>query len=221
MRNVFLVCGLLIAFAAVSSGAGQKPGTYTPVPLIVTVEAADSAGNPCRICADGAGDYVDGQQGVKATLDQWGNLIIDFQTTRSNMRWLTYDYPGATPAGDGSHQHHYLSTLALGNGPVQNIGIDSWIFVASCPLYDDPSGQQQYRHSFYRDCGSGLGPEGSMLKVTRKTIDRWEVEPELVPGPGTELGAWARVFSATTKGRAQVVDYGLMNLPFRMTLTRK
>ena len=221
MRNLFLACVLVTAFAPVSSGAGQKSGTYTPVPLIVTVEPSDSADNPCAICADGAGDYVDGQQGVKATIDQWGNIIIDFQTTRSNMRWLTYHYPVTTLPGDGSHQHHYLSTLALGNGPLQNIQIGNSIVVASCPLYDDPSGQPQYRHGFYRDCGSGLGAEGSKLVVTRKADNKWEVEPESVPGPGTELGAWARVYSATTKGRAQVVDYGLMSLPFKMTLTAK
>jgi hypothetical protein len=160
MRNLFLACVLLIAFAPVSSGAGQKPGTYTPVPLIVTV---DSLGGTCRICGDnpdGSGVYTDGEDGVKATIDQYGNIIIDFQTTRTNTRWLTYDYPVTTPTGDGSHQHHYLSTIALGNGALQNIRIGGWIFVASCPLYDDPSGQPQYRHGFYRDCGSGLGPEG-------------------------------------------------------------
>jgi hypothetical protein len=224
MRNLFPVCVLSIAFASASSGAGQKPGTYTPVPLIVTVEAADSAGNPCGICADGQGDYIDGQQGVKATIDQYGNIIIDFQTTRTNMRWLTYHYPVTTPVppSDGLHQHHYLSTIKLGNGvPLQNIPSGGSIYVASCPLF--AVDQLEYLHGFYRDCTSGFGSEGSTLRVTRSAInsDEWEVEPEPVVGPGSQLGAWARVFSATTKGRTQIVDYGLMNLPFRMTLTAK
>lgn len=216
MRNLFLVCVLSVAFASVSSSAGQKPGTYTPVPLIVTVHPVDTANNSCAICEDGLGPYIDGQQGVKATIDQYGNIIIDFQTTRTNMRWLTYHYPVTTsvPPGDGSRQRHYLSTIGLGNGPLQNIPIGNSILVASCPLYDDPSGQLQYRHGFYRDCGSGLGSEGSKLVVTRTADNEWEVEPE--------TGAWARVYSATTKGRAQVVVYGdLMSLPFRMTLTAK
>jgi hypothetical protein len=41
----------------------------------------------------------------------------------------------------------------------------------------------------------------------------WEVEPA--------PGALARVFSITTTGRTRVVDYGLMSLPFKMTLTAK
>jgi hypothetical protein len=220
MRNLLLACVLSIAFAPVSSGAGQKPGTYPPVPLIVAIDPLnDVGGNPqCGICGDaldGSGIYTDGQDGVKATIDQYGNIIIDFQTTRTNVRWLTYRYPltSPTPPGDGSHQHHYLSTLSLGNGALQIMPVGGEISVASCPLYDDPSGQPQYRHGFYRDCGSGLGAEGSKLVVTRTAIDEWEVEPE--------SGAWARVFSATTKGRLQVADYGLMSLPFKMTLTAK
>jgi hypothetical protein len=214
MRNLFLACVLLIAFAPVSSGAGQKPGTYTPVPLIVTV---DSLGGTCGICGDnpdGTGIYIDGQEGVKATIDQWGDIIIDFQTTRTKIRGLKYNYPATSspvPPTDGSHD--YLSTLPLGNGALQAMVTGQSIFVASCPLFNDPSGQPQYRHGFYRDCGSGLGPQGSSLVVTRTASNEWTVEPE--------TAASARVFSVTTKGRTQVVDYGVMSLPFKMTLTAK
>jgi hypothetical protein len=220
MRNLFLVCVLSIAFGPVSSGAGQKAGSHTPVPLIVTV---DSLGGSCGICgdaADGSGVYTDGQDGVKATIDQYGNIIIDFQTTRTNMRWLTYHYPVTmpTPPSDGSHQHHYLSTISLGGGALQAMPVTSpntSILVASCTLFDDPSGQPQYRHGFYRDCGSGFGSAGSPLVVTRTAINEWQVKPD------PESGAKARVFSATTKGRLQVVDYDVMPLPFKMTLTAK
>ena len=214
MRNLFLACVVsVIAFAPVSSGAGQKPGTYSPVPLTVTV---DSLGGYCAICGDapdGSGVYIDGQDGVKATIDQYGSIIIDFQTTRTKIRGLKYHYPGpgAVPPGDGSH--HYFSTLSLNaGGALQAMPIGTSVYVASCPLYDDPSGRPQYRHGFYRDCQGGFGQEGSKLVVTR-TVTGWEVEPE--------PGAIARVFSITTTGRTQVVDYGLMSLPFKMTLTAK
>jgi hypothetical protein len=214
MRNLFLVCVVSIAFAPLSSGAPQKPGTYTPVPLIVTVHPVDSANNLCAICDDGGGPYIDGQEGVKATIDQWGDIIIDFQTTRTKIRGLKYNYPStASPVPPAGGWHDYLSTLPLGNGALQAMVIGTSIFVASCPLYNDPSGQPQYRHGFYRDCGTGLGPEGSRLVVTRRASNEWEVE--------SESDALARVFSATTKGRAQVVDYGLIRLPFKMTLTAK
>ncbi|MEO7135419.1 MAG: hypothetical protein ABI024_14495 [Vicinamibacterales bacterium] len=183
------------------------------MPLIVTV---DSLGGSCGICGDGfygSGDYIDGQEGVKATIDQWGDIIIDFQTTQTKIRRLQYHYPPTTPVPPADGSHDYFSTLPLGNGALQAMGIRAWVFVASCPLYTDPSGQPQYRHGFYRDCGSGLGAEGSRLVVTRTASNQWTVEPE--------LGSSARVFSTTTKGRTQVVDYGLMSLPFKMTLTAK
>ena len=215
MRNLFLACVLLIAFAPVSSGAGQKPGTYTPVPLVVTIDPVDSWGNPCGICGDatdGSGVYTDGLDGVKATIDQYGNIIIDFQTTRTKMRGLKYHYLTTTtpvPPGDGSH--HYFSTLPLDKRPLQTMAEGDLIHVASCPLYDDASGQPQYRHGFYRDCQSGV-VDGAKLVVTR-TSTGWVVEPE--------PGALAWVFSITTTGRAQVFNYGLLALPFRMTLTAK
>jgi len=215
MRNLFLVCVLSIVFAPLSSAAGQKPGTYTPVPLIVTV---DSLGGSCGICGDevdGSGVYTDGQDGVKATIDQYGNIIIDFQTTRTNTRWLKYHYPTTVPIPPSDGLHHYLSTISLSNRALQAM---MWqptesIYVASCTLFDDPSGQPQYRHGFSRDCGSGFGSSGSRLVVTRTGVNEWQVQPD--------SDASARVFSATTKGRLQVVDYGLMSLPFRMTLTAK
>ena len=217
MRKLFLACVVsVIALAPVSSGAGQKPGTYSPVPLIVTV---DSLGGTCAICGDAldrSGVYTDGVDGVKATIDQYGNIIIDFQTTRTKIRGLKYYYPepgpGGVPPGDGSH--HYFSTLKLiAGGALQAMPIGNTVYVASCPLYDDPSGQPQYRHGFYRDCQGGFGQEGSRLVVTRTAVTEWKVEPE--------PGAIARVFSITTTGHTQVVDYGLMSLPFKMILAAK
>lgn len=211
MRNLFLACVVLIAFAPVSSGAGQKPGTYTPVPLIVTV---DSLGGTCGICGDnpdGTGVYVDGQDGVKATIDQYGNIIIDFQTTRTKMRGLKYRYPAGAPLPPGDGSHHYFSTIKVEGMALQAMPINTSILVASCPLYNDQSGQPQYRHGFYRDCQSGV-VDGAKLVVTR-TSTGWVVEPE--------PGALAWVFSITTTGRTQVTNYGLMSLPFQMTLTAK
>jgi hypothetical protein len=211
MRNLFLACVLLIAFAPFSSGAAQKPGTYTPVPLVVTV---DSLGGTCGICGDdpdGSGVYTDGQDGVKATIDQYGNIIIDFQTTRTKIRGLRYRYPATTPVPPGDGLHHYFSTIPLDRRPLQTMATDELIHVASCPLYDDASGRPQYRHGFYRDCQSGV-VDGAKLLVTR-TSSGWVVEPE--------PGALAWVFSITTTGRTQIVDYGLISLPFKMTLTAK
>ena len=77
--------------------AGAKPGTVTPVPLEVVFD--DSPGR--RITSDGQGPYSDGVDGVAAQIDQYGNVILNFQTTQSAMRKVHFDYSdplGATGA---------------------------------------------------------------------------------------------------------------------------
>ena len=72
-----------------------KPGTTAPVALTVTVHDTDTNGMACQICSDGGGGYVDGTDGVAANIDQYGNIIINFQTGRNPLRKLHYEYSGA------------------------------------------------------------------------------------------------------------------------------
>jgi hypothetical protein len=216
--GVLAVIGSIFAFGSLPSGAPPKPGTHTPVPLVVTMNACEVS-TLAEICGDGfeqddSGNttYIDGQDGVRASIDQYGNVIIDFQTTRAKIRGLVYKYgDGSISAPPGSGSNHYLSTIGGALQAMQSEGAS--INVASCPLYDDDSGQPQYRHGFSRDCQSGFGSVGSPLVVTRTTATSWEIEPM---GPAT-----SRVFSITTKGRVQVHDFGDFSLPFKMTLTAK
>ena len=144
-----------------------------------------------------------------------GNVIIDFQTTRAKIRGLVYKSSGAISAPPGGGSNHYFSTIGLAPGGALQAMTPGGptINVASCPLYDDDSGQPQYRHSFSRDCQSGFGSVGSPLVVTRTSASTWEIVP-MAP-------ATSRVFSITTKGRVQVHDFGDFTLPFTMTLTAK
>jgi hypothetical protein len=219
MRKVRFVAviGSMFAFGWLPSGASVKPGTHTPVPLIVTVNACDPM-VVSEICGDGSEQdelgrttYTDGQDGVRATIDQYGNLIIDFQTTRAKIRGLVYKYGASSSAPPGGGSNHYLSTI--GGTALQALPPSGTTIKTSCPLYDDDSGQPQYRHSFSRDCQGGFGSEGSPLMVTRTGEGTWTIVP-------TEP-ATARVFSITTKGRVQVQDLGDFGLPFTMTLTAK
>ena len=222
MRKVGFVVVVvsIFAFGSLPLGARQKPGTHTPVPLVVTMNKCEVL-TPAEICGDGFAvdedgntTYTDGQDGVRANIDQYGNVIIFFQTTRAKIRWLVYKYGGALPAPPGGGSNHYFSTIGTPGGAMQAmpVGVESAINAHSCPLYDDDSGQPQYRHSFWRDC-SGLGVVGSPLVVTRTSETTWEIEP--IPL------ATARVLSITTKGKVQVHDFGEFNLPFKMTLTAK
>jgi hypothetical protein len=218
MRKVSFVAFIvsIFAFGSLPSGAPPKPGTHTPVPLVVTMNACDVV-EPAEICGDdfelddsGNTTYTDGQHGVRASIDQYGSVIIDFQTTRAKIRGLVYKYgDGSIPAPPGGGSNHYLSTIG---GNLHTMQPGASINVTSCPLYDDDSGQPQYRHGFSRDCQSGFGSEGSQLVVERKSAS-WEIYP-MAP-------ATARVFSITTKGRVQVYNFGDFSLPFKMTLTAK
>lgn len=215
----FLGIGLSIfAFGSTPSGAPAKPGTYTPVPLVVTVNACSPL-NASEICGDGFETdtdgnsvYRDGEDGVKAQIDQYGNVIIDFQTTRAKIRGLVYKYGSASPAPSGGGSNHYLSTIG---GALQAMNFVDPTNVSSCPLYDDDNGQPQYRHGFNRDCQSGFGPVGAPLVVVRSSATAWEIEPD------PQAGALARVFSITTKGPVQKTDFGFIGLPFRMSLRAK
>jgi hypothetical protein len=210
----------IFAFGSLPSGAGQKPNTYTPVPLVVTMNACSALLS--EICGDdfahdplGDTTYTDGQDGVSATIDQYGNVIINFQTTRAKMRGLVYKYGSVTPAPPGGGFNHYFSTIRQESGPgLQTMPLDVPVNLRSCPLYVDDAGQYQYRHGFSRDCQSGLGDEGSPLVVTKTSPTTWEIVPA--------ASAAARVFSVTMKGRLQVQSFNpLMDLPFKMTLTAK
>src|SRR5258707_11284276 len=95
-RGQVVVRLLLAAFVGVQGMAtawAAKPNTVPEVPLVVTVEGFASDGSPCRICGDGLGDYVDGESGVSARLDQYGSLIINFDATASaGVLNLQFDY---------------------------------------------------------------------------------------------------------------------------------
>ena len=60
----------------------------------------------------------------EAVIDDFGNLILNFQTNVTRIRFLQYDYGTTPPAGlDGDGSRHYLSTIeeAAADVPLQNI----------------------------------------------------------------------------------------------------
>jgi hypothetical protein len=217
MRKVALTCAVvsLVTLGASTTRAQNKPGTLPPVSLIVTVNACDDS-KATEICGDGfsteAGNtiYTSGIDGVEAKIDQYGNLIINFQTTRAAIRRLVYKYGAAVPMPPGVGSDHYMATLGAN---LHTMPDGTSVSVRSCPVYNDEAAQQQYLHSFDRDCSAGR--LGSALLVTRMDATTWEVEPD----PST--GAMAYVFSRSIKGRSPLVPYGNISLPFKMELRAK
>jgi hypothetical protein len=218
MRKLSLACVVLSVLALHPvSVAGQKPSKLTPVPLNVTVHSVVD-GNPCQICGDGyelSGTdtiYRHGQDGVEAVFDGFGNLILNFQTNVTRIRFLQYDYGTMPPDGlVGLGSRHYLATIddTEGDGPLQSL--DGSQNVRSCPSYYDDRGVQ-YRHAFQRNCG-GDADGTSYLVVTRIDNDTWTLE-----GEGASV---ADVFHLSARGKTAYVPDGDYALRFKMTLARQ
>jgi hypothetical protein len=216
LRSLLVVL-IALAIAQVPTHVGAEKYTkYTVVPLRVTVEPnlSDNV-TPSKITSDGMGDYVDGQDGVEANLDQWGNLIIDFQTKRTPLRWLNYTY---TPAlgGYGDFRGNYLSTIR--GGPIQLMTPGESQCVQAAITRSGDSSIQLW-HYFGRPVGGYDNSDTSSLSVTRVDGSTWEIETSTC-GTGV-FGGVTRVFEVETKGNNPLNPLGLYGLPFRMTLTAK
>jgi hypothetical protein len=215
----------IVGHPAVGGGRAVK---YTPVPLVVTVYDLDSDGVPCGICSDGQGGYSDGVDGVSANIDQYGDIIINFQTTKAKIRGLHYDYSqalGGQPAGwtappDGPN--NYFSTIA-GPGAV---ALQTMLVGAAECLEGGPSdtftdfNQTQYRHDFHRPLNSFDVSTTSFLVVTRTSSTIWDVEPKSADC-NTGSPKVIRLFQTPTRANFSFTDDGLFYMPFKMTLQAK
>jgi hypothetical protein len=89
-----------------------KPGNerqQPPIPIAVTVDDAGPVG-PYSVRSDGLGDYVDGQAGMLAIIDQFGNLQITPQNgngTTPAQRSLVFDF--SQPASPSNTYHPDVS----------------------------------------------------------------------------------------------------------------
>jgi hypothetical protein len=226
MRQLCLASAVLLMIATSPlASAPPKPGTHPPVPLIVTVHDEFSTGVPCGLCGDGivtsasGTDYVDGEAGVKAAIDQYGNLIIDFQTSKTQERGLLFRDAGGSTFSTGTNQYMATTTRAIDPPfvPFQAMSVGQTQRVRACPTYDDETNQRRYVHAFQRDCfvSDSAGDATSFLVVTRTSTTGWTVASE------ASAAHMATVFHVPTKGRIQNVTYEDRSLPFRMTLVAK
>lgn len=85
MRKLTL---LSLVFWSTALTFGAKPTSYPVIPLKLTVNATQQfdplTGTATIVSSDGNGQYVDGQDGVCASLDDYGNLIIHFNCKSSS-----------------------------------------------------------------------------------------------------------------------------------------
>jgi len=218
-RVALVVCAFALSLLVAQPMArqGKKPGgnrgTATPVSLSVTIEASDSYGQDCAICADSPDPdldpYVDGQDGVRASFDEWGNLIVDFGFRSVGFDFADERLPSGLYAGS------YIATRLGGilqQMPVGTISCSEMNWV----VWDATTG---YTLLFQRD---GAAPEAdeaasAWALVKRVDDDTWTLEPRSCGGSGTD--DLAAVVSAPNRGKVTYTFYGTLAMPFKLTLT--
>ena len=144
MRKVSFVAVVvsIFAFGSLPSGAPQKPGTYTPVPLIVTMNAVRTRAL-AEICGDGFGKYdlhrrAGRGQGEHRSIRQCHHRLPDHQSEDARVGLQVRLHPSAPGRRiQPLLQHDWRQRPAGYAGRRTSIK-------TSCPLYDDDSGQPQY-----------------------------------------------------------------------------
>jgi hypothetical protein len=207
--------------------AAAKPSGPPVVGLNVTVEATDSGGNPCRICSDGLGPYVNGVDGVSARLDSYGNLIIDFAAGNgAPVRKLSFDYTSPVEPGNVPNipppYDSYMSTRFHPEGNIQDMPVGAAQCMESVIIFHDQSGNHGnlYSNDFHRNTGS-LG-DTAYVVISRTSATTWEAEPKELAGEcNSGLATIARVSSQPTSGPGSGTQYGRFYMPFKMTLVRQ
>lgn len=237
MKIVKAVIGVLALLTTVSPLTAQKGGGGSDVRLRVSI-ADRSATKEYRVESDGMGDYVDGQQGVSARLDRYGNLIVNFQADlKTGRRQVHFDYSCTTNVTCGSspdepptgfQDRAYISTVCpeVGTGfpctspKIQEMAVGAEQCVQLNWEFTDVFGQS-WRNGFHRNRDLPNQEGTAYGVVTRAGADSWTVEPHAASCQGDNIPGIARTFRIETV-RSKIVyhDLGTFWLPFKLTLTR-
>ena len=205
--------------------AGAKPGTVTPVPLDVVFD--DSPGR--RITSDGQGPYSDGVDGVAAQIDQYGNVILNFQTTQSAIRKVHFDYSDSLGGTGGppvdvnnviAPPNSYFATLHPTGQKLQGMAVGSSLCLeAGFSFTLDDAPRTQYRNSFHRDLGRPIDFTNTSYMVATRTATTWELEPKAAGCQS--VPDVIKLIATPTRGKFTFTDHGLYLMPMKMTLTAK
>ena len=224
---------VLVLVVAAGVGASAQRTKTGEVPLAVSI----SDGSEYRIQSDQAGPYVDGQAGVRARFDQYGNLIVNFDAPRKGPgRLVSFDYScpyntgtmhpecGLPPLDppSGLQARSYISTVCPSEGPctpLQTMTVGAQQCVQLNWQFLDGQGRT-WRNGFHRNRDLPDQEGTAYGVVTRTSADAWTVEPSAA---ACQTGAAnvARTFQVESVSGAWVyTDKGMFWLPFHVTLTR-
>jgi hypothetical protein len=192
----------------------------SPIPIGVTVEDAGPLGAN-RIRSDGLGEYVDGQQGMTAWIDQFGNLQISPNngTTMPAQRSLVFDFsvpadPLNTYRPDVSGQINFkILSNDYGNPRIQDLGLNG-NGLSAC--YRVTFAFRNVTTHHHIDFNTDINPQAAFVLITRTSASAWTVVSD---GPCGANPGWGGVKSQDlVKKNASAVPRGVYVMPFSIRL---
>jgi hypothetical protein len=250
MRSATLI--LVLACSIVLTNAAGAQTHLKTVSLKVTVNAnqefAPLTGNPTDVSADSLGQYIDGQNGVCASLDTNGDLIIGFDcATASTPRRLGLNLVTflANPTG-GTDICTPPTTISPNNPPVayaNNVATAGATDMPTAPfqtmnVYDgtaatiyyvqvflnysfSDASQTTWRLNYHRTTSSTFADAafGSYAEVRRLSGTEWVVEP-VTPSrlAGNPPNAAMLLWQTSTRHSTTITECGFYQVPFSFTL---
>lgn len=253
MRSATLI--LLLACSIVLTNAAGAQTHLKTVSLKVTVNAnqefAPLTGNPTDVSPDSLGQYIDGQNGVCASLDTNGDLIISFDcATASTPRRLGLNLATflANPTG-GTNVCTPPTTISPDNPPVayaNSVATATTTDMPTAPfqsmaVYDgtaattyyiqlflnysfSDASQTTWRLNYHRTTSSTFADAalGSYAEVRRLSSTEWVVEPVTPSGlTGNPPNAAMLLWQTSTRHSTTITECGFYQVPFSFTLYQK
>jgi hypothetical protein len=192
-----------------------------PIPIAVTVDDAGALG-ASRIRSDGLGDYVDGQQGMQAVIDQYGNLQIspnNGQATTPAQRSLVFDFsvpadPLNTYSPDVSGQTNFkILSNDYGNPRIQDLGVNGNP-VSACYRVTFAFRNLTTHHQIVFN--TGVNAQAAFVLIERTSASTWTVT---TAGPCGANPTWGAVSSQDlVKKNASGVPRGNYSMPFSIRI---
>ena len=204
-----------------TASAGNKPATYSVVPLIMTIV---DAGN--RITSDNGNPYINGVDNVKVVFDQYGNFMYGAASNNPKVpqpRFLKYDfsdpvtgYAARPDIEQGKSISSGQTTTSPNSTPSQNLAIGVTRCIGMTAGFTTlANGVLNFHRNPYDDTDAGINPT-AYVYVTRIDNDRWEITA-VPPPPPEACSSVSNVASLRISGILQ----GKYNMPFKFLLQRK
>jgi hypothetical protein len=249
MRNTIL--SLFLTCSTAFTALGARPTNYPTVSLKVTVNASQQFDTAATdILSDGAGAYADGQNGVCATLNGNGDLIVDFDClTVSTPRQLGLNLAAflAPPTGGtnactpplsispGSlpgYVNHLSTAQPTDQSTAAFQAMKTYDGTAATVYYIEmfiatkfsDTSQTVYRLNYHGVVWSSFSDASlaSYVQVRRITNTQWVVEPVAPSGlAGNPANAAMLVRETTTKHQSTTTECGFYQVPFSFTLDQR